>query len=420
MNRILIIFIAITRNWLRSRSGVFFSLLFPLMLLLVFGSVFGGGGGGAYSLQIQNQDLQPNGTATSLSSTFIHALNETKTLSIKEIPASADPKEFVKNATQFFGGRQRLLLIPQGFQSNLLNGTTKVRLNVTYTTTLYFLQNFGQGLSEAQKQGIAQGLTDLNSTLSRLSSNSTSLIYISESDDAGGQIVKGIITSIANSFNYRVIGAQPIINLSIESLAVRTLHPIDYYVPGYIGAFIMTNGIIGLTNIATEFKRRGILKRLSATPLSRFEWIAGNILSQTLFAVTLTALMILVGMLVFNVSVVIDVYSAALIFVGAILFSGIGMLLAGLVKDQEAANGIGNAVAFPMMFLSGSFWPVDIMPPFMQSIARVLPLTYFSDGLRASLILQNSSMALFNLGVVAALAVLFITLGSIFTQWREK
>jgi len=58
------------------------------------------------------------------------------------------------------------------------------------------------------------------------------------------------------------------------------------------------------------------------------------------------------------------------------------MMIAGLVKDPEAASGIGNAIALPMMFLSGSFWPVEIMPKYLQTIAKFLPLTYFSDGSR--------------------------------------
>jgi len=192
------------------------------------------------------------------------------------------------------------------------------------------------------------------------------------------------------------------------------------YVPCLIGAFVMTNGIIGLTSIATEFKRRGVLKRLSATPLTRIEWIVGNVLSQTVLAIALTIVMILSARLFFGIVVSVNVYAAIILFAGAVLFSGIGMLLAGLVKDPEAANGLGNAIAFPMMFLSGTFIPLKMMPAFLQTISRFLPLFYFQDGLTAAMVTGNSSTAFVDFAVMGALAIVFILLGSVVTRWRER
>lgn len=390
------------------------------MLLLVFGAVFGGGGSGRYDIQIQNKDINQDGTPTNISNAFVQALNQTKALTISSLPAATEPKSYVKNTTGFFGGRQRILIIPQGFESHLLNGTTKERLSVTYSTLTYLLQNLGQNIPADQKQGIQQGLTSLNSTLSQFPNSSASLVYVFEPDDAGGQVVKGIITSVANSFNYRLIGAQPVIIFSDQSIAARGLHPVDYYLPGITAAFIMTNGVIGLTSIASEFRRRGILKRLSVTPLSRHEWILGNVLSQTVLAVALTAVMIIVGYALFGVSVRIETYAIALIIAGAILFAGMGMLLGGVVKDPEAANGLGNAIAFPMMFLSGVYIPLDAAPQYVQVISKVLPLTYFSDGLRAALILQDYQTATTSLIITTVLAVIFIAVGSVLTKWKEK
>jgi len=192
------------------------------------------------------------------------------------------------------------------------------------------------------------------------------------------------------------------------------------YVPLLIGAFVMTNGLIALPTVATEFKRRGVMKRLSATPLTKLEWIVGNVLNQTLLAVVLTVVMILAGWLVFGVAPVVNVYSAVILFAGAVLFSGMGMLIAGFLKDPEAASGLGNAISFPMMFLSGTYVPLSIMPSYLQSVAHVLPLFYFQDGLKAAMVTGNVSTALFDLGVIGVLAVGFILLGSFVTKWREN
>jgi len=363
------VFKAITRNWLRSRSGLFFSFLFPVMFLLLFGSIFGNSTS-SIPLTVQNNDLV-GGVPTSLSTSFIAALNSTHILIVSILPASSNVTTYVYDQGSSFGGDPRVIVIPPGFATNLTAGRP---VELSYTS--------------------------------------------SPADQLGGQ-VESVISGVVDSFNFKFANQQPLIGLSLVSASVRPLSQVDYYMPGLIAAFMMTNGIIGLTNVATEFKRTGLTKRLSVTPLTRLEWILGNVLSQTVLAVVLAAVMIVLGIGIYHTAVTIDLYTALILFAGAILFSGIGMTLAGLVKDPEAAAGLGNAIAFPMMFLSGTFWPVSIMPGFLQVLARVLPLTYFSEGLRDSMVVGNVSAALLNLGVTVAFAVAFIVIGGMVTRWRE-
>lgn len=173
-----------------------------------------------------------------------------------------------------------------------------------------------------------------------------------------------------------------------------------------------------MLNITTDFKRRGIIKRLMVTPLQRYEWIVANILTQSLLAVVLTLIMFLVAKLAFNSSAFPEAYSWLLIFLGAVLFTGMGMFISGFIKDVEAASAIGNAIAFPMMFLSGSFWPIEMMPPYMQIVAKLLPLTYFSEGLRIAMVYGRIEISDFI--IVFALALIFILLGSFMTRWEEE
>lgn len=175
-----------------------------------------------------------------------------------------------------------------------------------------------------------------------------------------------------------------------------------------------------MTSNSTEFKRRGVIKRLATTPLTKIDWIVGNILSQTLLNLLLTASMIAVGWLVYQTEAFPDAYAVVMIFSGSVMFSGIGMVLAGFIKDVEAASALGNAITFPMMFLSGTYWPVEFMPEFLQMVSKALPLTYFSDGLRKIMIYQYPQGALTDLALVWALAALFMALGVVATRWREK
>ncbi len=96
------------------------------------------------------------------------------------------------------------------------------------------------------------------------------------------------------------------------------------------------------------------------------------------------------------------------------------MVFAGLIKDIEAANAIGNAIAFPMMFLSGTFFPIAMMPSYLQSVARFLPLTYVSEGLKAAMITQLPEVIWFNTAVVGALAVVFILIGAYVNAVERK
>ncbi len=194
----------------------------------------------------------------------------------------------------------------------------------------------------------------------------------------------------------------------------------SYFLPGLTAAFIMANGVIGLTNVGFELKRNGVLRRLSATPLTKLEWLVGNLLSQTILALALAVVMLILGVALYNISVLFNPYSVAMLLLGVFLFSGAGMVLAGLVKDPEAASGLGNIIAFPMMLLSGTFWPISSMPSYLQTVAQALPLTYFADGLRNSMVSANFSAAFTDLVVVAIFAIVLILLGATFTQWKES
>lgn len=407
------------RNWVRSRSGVFFSILFPVMLLLVFATVFGASGSGRYTLYVQNLDMDLSGADTDLSSSFVRALNQSGAFDLKAVPYDADARSYVQERLGVFGGTFRLLILPRGFQSDMLNGSLRARLGVVSVTTKGFLEQSGALVPPDQQAGIRQGLQQLERALEQTSARNVTMLYVADPSNSGSTIVQSILDNIAKAFNYRVIGVTANIRVDVESVAERRYRSVDYYLPGLLAAFVMTNGVIGVTTNTTEFKRQGILKRLATTPLSRMEWVLGNVLSQTLLSFLLSGVMIFTGWLVFGLQAVPDALTIVVIAVGAVMFSGIGLVLAGFLTDVEAASAAGNAVAFPMMFLSGSFWPVEVMPSYLQVVARVLPLTYFADALRSALIFHHLPSALSNLGVVGVLAVVFIFLGAAVTRWQQ-
>ena len=420
--RAITIFKAVTKNWMRSRSGLFFSIMFPILLLLVFGAIFSNTGGSTnFNLYIQNLDrTAPGGNPSGLSAAFVDALNATKAFVITNVPPEENATSYVQKALGPLGGNIRILIISEGFQDDLLNGTLKVRVGISYSTLNISYQYFAPYLNDSQRIAFQQGLVQMQQYNESLPERKTSLTIMLDVSDQSAMIVRNIITSVANAFNYQLIGAENVIQFIQTPVTSTRLTNIDFYIPGVTAAFIMTNGVIGLTSNTSEFKRRGIIKRLSLTPLSKMDWIIGNILSQTLLNLLLTAMMLALGWVIFNVRIIPDAFAILLIFLGSVMFSGIGMLLSGLVKDVEAASAIGNAIAFPMMFLSGTYFPLEIMPSYLQPFAKILPLTYFSEGLRYAMIYNYPEGTYVNIAIVAALAVGFIIVGSLVTKWKEK
>jgi ABC-2 type transport system permease protein len=124
--------------------------------------------------------------------------------------------------------------------------------------------------------------------------------------------------------------------------------------------------------------------------------------------------------LVFNMAISLDVLSVIMIIAESVMFSGMGMMLSRVVKEAEAAAAAANAVTFPMMFLSGTFFPIEIMPDFLKPVAKALPLTYVNDGLRASMVFGNFEQAVVNTAIITVLGIICIIVGAVVTKWEEE
>lgn len=394
-----------------------------MMLLLIFSTVFGGGGNPSFSLFIQNQDIEDDGNPSIISEAFLETLNLTEVFNISNIPVDVEANEFAKDSIGPLGGVYRILIIPDGFGSNIISGSIGNRISVTRNTIQSLIQNSDSGtpvISQEDREQIKAGADTIDKVVGDITPIETHLLLISDPSDTSGQVVHSILISIANSFSNSIVGVGEIITFDSESASQETFSAVDYYLPGLVGAFIMSSTVVGVTSQNTEFRKRGIIKRLSLTPLTRFEWIVGSILAQTILAFVITILMFGVGWIFLGVTAIPNLLVIALIIAGAIQFSGIGMLIAGMIKDVESAVAASNAIVFPMMFLSGAFFPLDAAPEFIRMISNLLPLKYLIDGIRFGLISGFPEGAIINLAITTGLAVLLVVVGSITTRWHEK
>lgn len=195
------------------------------------------------------------------------------------------------------------------------------------------------------------------------------------------------------------------------------LSAIGYLLPGLVAAFIMASGVVLLGRSSSEMRKAGLLKRVSLTPVSKAEWMLGSLLAQLSLGFGLAIVMIFLGEVAYGTTFLLGASWIMLIVLGCLLFSGFGLLVARVANGPDSAGYSGAAIAFLMMVLSGTFWPVGSMPSYLQGISNVLPLTFFENGLRASLYTGDASAAVSDAAIMAAFALAFVTLGWIFASW---
>jgi ABC-2 type transport system permease protein len=129
--------------------------------------------------------------------------------------------------------------------------------------------------------------------------------------------------------------------------------------------------------------------------------------------------MITVGIFVFGAHITLTVWLIPFLILGPMLFASMGMLVGTLTKTPDTASVIGNVITFPMMFLSGTFFPMSLMPQYLQTIAHVLPLFYIIEGLNGVMVYANYAQVMIDLAVVTVItAIIFVAAAKVF-RWRE-
>jgi len=411
MNTLKTLTVLLFKNWIRSRVALFFGILFPIMLFLVFGSIFGTPSPPSYTLYVRNMDVDSEGRPSVLSDVFVKVLNSTvfevRTLSPNETPK---PSGFAA---------VRTLTIPRGFTAVLLNKTLSNRIDIMVDTLLKFLEMGGENISEDTRKNIERGLTAFESFKQTFNASTVKVVLEGGAEDRLLQPIEGIIRNISAEFELALLNASKAIELETVVVNVRQLKAVDYYLPGYIAAFIMTNGLIGVSSVVSDFRRSGIIKLLASTNIGKSVWIVSLMITQTAAALILTAVMIATGWVVFGVRAFPDPLSMVIIAMGAAAFTGLGILMGSVIKEADAVSAAGNLLSFPQMFLSGAFWPIELMPAFMQQLAKFVPLYHFHNALRSSLIASNLEPAITSLAVVVATTGLAVSLAIAGTRWKD-
>jgi ABC-2 type transport system permease protein len=317
MHRFLMATSAQLKMTFRRRITLFWSLVFPMILMTLLGLLFGRSISAGTIAVVPVNSPAPQAV--------VHVLEHTRGVTVKTAPTAAKAIQQVRN-----GDRDAaIVFVPTH------NGSYRVRLFTSNTSA----------------------------------------------DQAG--IIKGIVSGASDGVSVAATGHPPALLFQPESVDSASLSYIDFLLPGIIALSIMISAVIGLSTVLVNWRQRGILRRLKLTPIPLPEFFAARITASLVVAIMQVAVLLVFGRLVFGVHISTTAWAAIPVaLAGCLCFLAMGFAIGSIVSDPETGDAVSNVVTNPMMFLSGTFFPVAAMPVFVQQIARVLPLYYMTNGLR--------------------------------------
>lgn len=355
------------KGFYREKTTMFFTFAFPIILILVFGTIFMSQDSMEYHLCVQDLD-QTNSSAES-----VKTLERDGKFKITRVDPAVNAVQYVRDNKV-----NLVLVIPKGYEGFLMQRMMLNDVNAFVTITYVYDPSSSSVMTKIQ-----------------------------------------ILNSVLAGINQGISGVPPFIRSAERSILTRKYRFIEFFVPGIIAMSIMTLSLFGTVDSDTELRQKGIIRKLATTPITRTDWILSNILYQFILAVISTIAMLLVSYAVFDVSLHIDAWLVVFVLLDVFAFVGTGMILTRFVKEAQSAAAAANAISYPMMFLSGSFFPIELMPELLQKIARTLPLYYVNEGLRASMVFQDNMAALKASVIIGFFAAAVFILGIMATKWEE-
>jgi len=348
----------LTRIFLRDRQTIFFSLLFPVIFMVVFGFV-------------DNQDQDPislgivNNAPGSLSEDFIDILENSPLFTISEGDEQSLRESLIAGDTTM------VLVLPVEFQET----DSSVELGLLVDA------------AQVQQLGLIMPVLE------------QSLLAVER----------------------QLRSTEPLFTLAIEDVQARSQRYLDFLIPGLLAFTLMQVSIAGSGFNIVEYRRKGILKRLFVTPLQPKDFISGIVMSRIILCIMQIAVLLGIAVFFLDVSILGSYLNLFLIiFMGAIIFLCIGFLLGSVAKTQQSIQAIGNLVIFPQIFLSGIFYPIESLPGIIQPVAAVLPLSFVANALRE--IANNGAglvdIPIDMIGITVWMVVSFVAATRFFV-WKE-
>ena len=324
MKTFLTLYYSNLKEFSRNRFAMFWTIAFPVFFMLLFGIIFSGGGDSSYKVGVAVEDPGRIGSA------LAQAFEDVEILKVTE-GAQDDLLAKLKH-----GDLNAVVVVPDGVTAEVMSGKTA---------------------------GIQ--------------------VHYDPSNQITAQILLTIVEKVLGGVEQGLTGRAALFVVRTVTITASSLRTIDFLVPGILAMALMQLGIFATAPPLVQLREQQVLRRLGATPLTRTMLLAAQVCLRITVGLVQTALIILVGALVFQVQIVGNLLLlAGFVVLGALSFVCLGYFMSTWGKTQEGVNGASQFINFPMMFLSGLFFPVDTMPKWIRPVVDAMPLTYLADALR--------------------------------------
>lgn len=278
-------------------------------------------------------------------------------------------------------------------------GATSVKLGVPKGTdeknTVYkvFQKNpaikINSGSEDFLRSELSKGRIDGLALISK-DQTSEKLNLVLETSNANAQssgIARTIVSGVVDKLNLEIVAGKNLpISFKTKEISGREYRFIDFALPGQIGFAILSTAIFGTAFGLIFLKKTLVLKRIFATPTRPISIILGQGLARLVSAIMQTTLILAFGVIIFNFHLAngwLTFFDMLLLSsLGLIVFLGFGLFISGLASDENSVAPLANLITLPQFLLSGSFFPTDIFPKWLQPISNHLPLYYLNDAMR--------------------------------------
>ena len=376
------------RLMFRSRSALFWTIVFPLMMTLLFASIWGNPGSSVPKVRL-GIVIEDHGSPVVWG--LVRALNSTPV--VKKLVVLGNRTELVEELRKPPPvGLDAGIVIPRGFSRNVSMGL-QARVELLYLNT--------SEPWEATYLSVVKGV-------------------LREISERIGEIhLRIALAHVPPGYRQYLLGlAKP---LAIKEEPVKPLRKIT---PGQVKAWIALSMavvealFIGLVVGATSFheeRRLGLLRVILASPVGSWSLLAARLLAALIYTAAASAVAIASGLLVgaeYATAAPALATAAAMMVLTTLFSASMGLLLSMLVRREEAAVAAANALAFPLMFLGGIWIPSWMLPPLLRRFANIFPISRMADAARVTLVYGVDPLAAIRKytppAVLAATAAMFL------------
>lgn len=345
----------------RDRMQLVFFIIMPVFMMIMTGFIFPSQNSlKNIPLGLANQDQGDLGNNINQVLGEMETDNGTKIFKLKTYADIESLKEAIK-AQEINGG----LFLPADFSAG-------IQANRQVTVSL---------IPDQSNPQISQILNQLLNQVISLTGANLAEVKVGGMIKLTGEINPDLLTA-----DPKAIIAP--IQTKIDNIITGNPNYFQFVAPGIMALIVMMSVMAGLAASVSRERESGTLDGLLIAPVSRLSIILGKSLAQTARGMLQGLVVLLLAILIFGVHVYGNwLIMILLLFLGVFAFMGVGILVSAIATAQETAMTIMMTLQFPMMFLSGTFFPVQQMPAVMQYISKFIPLTYEATALRKVIVL---------------------------------